>query len=56
LNVVNLAGDMVFPVERLFVEQLAANKADQRRKVERLPNMTSSQGSMTDQALAWTEV
>jgi hypothetical protein len=53
---VNFAGDMAFPVERLFAEQLAADKAGRRGKVERLPNKTSSQGFMKDQALAWTEV
>jgi hypothetical protein len=47
---------MALPVERPTAEQLAANKADRRRKVERLPIKTASQVFLKDLALAWTEV
>jgi hypothetical protein len=47
---------MALPVERLTAEQLAADKADRRRKAERLPSKTPGQGFLRDQALAWTEV
>jgi hypothetical protein len=51
----NFTGGMGLPVERLTAEQLAADKADRRGKVERLPNRTPGQSFMKDQALVWTE-